>query len=118
MTFYIGCPIWANKSWVGSLFPEGTKTRDFLCEYARCLNTVEGNTTFYATPAAETLQRWVEETPETFRFCPKLPRTVSHAGKLMDHLAEARAFLETMFRLLLPTIIVELRSPLMGSRSG
>ena len=99
MAFYIGCPIWANKSWVGSLFPEGTKARDYLYEYARRLNTVEGNTTFYATPAAETLQRWVEETPRTFRLCPKLPRTVSHAGKLMDHLAEARVFLETMEQL-------------------
>ena len=87
MTFYLGCPIWAYKDWVGGFYPEGTKPADFLREYARRLTAVEGNTTFYAVPAPMTLLRWVEETPETFRFCPKLPRTVSHAGKLMEHIS-------------------------------
>jgi uncharacterized protein YecE (DUF72 family) len=84
---------------VGDFFPKGTKTSDFLQEYARRLTTVEGNTTFYAVPAQNTLQRWVEETPETFRFCPKLPRTISHTGKLVEHLEEARQFREVMSQL-------------------
>jgi len=99
MAFYVGCPIWAYKGWVGSFYPEGTKPSDFLREYARQLTTVEGNTTFYAVPAPATLQRWVEETPDTFRFCPKLPRTISHAGNLVEHLEEARQFLEVMSQL-------------------
>jgi len=99
MTLYLGCPIWSFKGWVGSFYPEGTKTADFLLEYARRLNTVEGNTTFYAVPAPATIQRWAEATPATFRFCPKLPRTVSHAGKLVEHLPEALQFLEVMSRL-------------------
>jgi uncharacterized protein YecE (DUF72 family) len=41
----------------------------------------------------------VAETPDTFRFCPKLPRTISHAGNLVDHLEEALQFLETMSQL-------------------
>jgi uncharacterized protein YecE (DUF72 family) len=68
-------------------------------EYARRLNTVEGNTTFYAVPASDTLQKWAEETPDTFRFCPKLPRTISHAGKLVEHLEEAKLFLMVMSQL-------------------
>jgi uncharacterized protein YecE (DUF72 family) len=99
MDLYIGCPIWANKGWVGSLFPKGTQSSDFLRVYSRQLNTVEGNTTFYAVPAPSTVQRWVEETPDAFRFCPKLPRAISHAGKLMDHLEEARQFLAVMSQL-------------------
>ncbi len=99
MTLYLGCPIWSYKGWVGSFFPEGTKQKDFLNEYARRLNTVEGNTTFYAVPASKTLRRWVEETPETFRFCPKLPRTISHVGKLQHHLEQAEQFIEVMSRL-------------------
>jgi uncharacterized protein YecE (DUF72 family) len=96
MSLYLGCPVWSYKGWVGSLYPEGTKQRDFLREYARRLTTVEGNTTFYATPNSETLSRWVEEMPETFRFCPKLPRTISHTGKLRPRIDEAHAFVETM----------------------
>ncbi len=96
MKLYLGCPIWSYKNWVGSFFPEGTKLADFLREYARRLNTVEGNTTFYAVPSAKTLVRWVEQTPETFRFCPKLPRTISHAGKLREHLDETREFVQVM----------------------
>jgi uncharacterized protein YecE (DUF72 family) len=99
MVLYLGCPIWAFKGWVGEFFPKGTKSSDFLREYARRLTTVEGNTTFYAIPAQNTLQRWVEETPETFRFCPKLPRTISHTGKLMEHLEEAQKFIEVMSQL-------------------
>jgi uncharacterized protein YecE (DUF72 family) len=99
MTLYLGCPIWAYKGWVGSFYPEGTKPSDYLQEYARRLNTVEGNTTFYAVPSPATLQKWVEDTPETFRFCPKLPRTVSHAGKLVERLEEAKQFHGVMSQL-------------------
>jgi uncharacterized protein YecE (DUF72 family) len=99
MEFYIGCPIWANKGWVDSLYPKGTKPSDYLRVYAQQLTTVEGNTTFYAVPAQATLQRWVEDTPATFRFCPKLPRTISHSGKLMEHNEEAHQFLNVMRQL-------------------
>ena len=96
---YLGCPIWAYKGWAGDFYPEGTRPGDYLYEYARRLTTVEGNTTFYAVPPSQTLRRWAEDTPETFRFCPKLPRTVSHAGKLLGHLEEAVRFLEVMGQL-------------------
>jgi uncharacterized protein YecE (DUF72 family) len=99
MNLYVGCPIWAYKGWVGSFYPEGTKPGDFLWEYARRLATVEGNTTFYAVPAAKILQQWAAETPDTFRFCPKLPRTISHAGKLVEHIEEAMRFVEVMSQL-------------------
>ncbi len=96
MNFYTGAPIWAYQGWLGNFFPKGTKQADFLREYAKRLTTVEGNTTFYATPSKETVLRWAEDTPAYFRFCPKLPRTVSHAGQLMAHLSEARRFVDLM----------------------
>lgn len=99
MSLYLGCPIWSYKGWVGSFYPEGTKPSDFLREYARRLTTVEGNTTFYAVPDAGKLARWTEEIPETFRFCPKLPRTISHADKLQPHIEEALAFIQVMSQL-------------------
>ena len=99
MNLYIGCPIWSNKDWVGSFYPKGAKPADFLRIYAQQLTAVEGNTTFYAVPSLASIQKWVEETPDTFSFCPKIPRAISHAGKLMDHMQEALQFLDVMRRL-------------------
>jgi uncharacterized protein YecE (DUF72 family) len=99
MNFYTGCPIWSFKGWVGNFYPEGTKPGDFLHEYTRRLTTVEGNTTFYAVPSTKTIQGWAEEMVDGFRFCPKLPRTISHAGKLTEHIEEVLTFVEIMSEL-------------------
>ena len=55
---YIGCAVWGYKDWIGDLFPKGSKNADFLSLYSRRLTTVEGNTTFYAIPKPEVVQRW------------------------------------------------------------
>jgi uncharacterized protein YecE (DUF72 family) len=88
----LGCAVWSHKGWVGQLFPEGTPSRLYLDLYSRTLHAVEGNTTFYATPDPETLQRWAEATPEGFHFCPKLPKVYSHEGPLLDTLPGALDF--------------------------
>ena len=99
MYLYLGCPIWSFKGWVGNFYPEGTKPSDFLREYTRRLTTVEGNTTFYAVPAQNTLESWVAQMSETFRFCPKVPKAISHEGKLMDNIERAHEFIKVMSRL-------------------
>ncbi|NTU64107.1 MAG: DUF72 domain-containing protein [Chloroflexi bacterium] len=96
MNFFTGSAVWAHQGWVGNFFPKGTKQADYLREYAKRLTTVEGNTTFWATPLVETVLRWAQETPAYFRFCPKLPRGISHAGQLMPHLSEAQRFVDLM----------------------
>lgn len=99
MNFYIGCPIWSFRGWVGNFYPGGTKPSDFLREYTRRLTTVEGNTTFYAVPPKKTIMSWVAETPESFRFCPKLPRAISHEGTLAQHIEDMLSFVEIMDQL-------------------
>jgi uncharacterized protein YecE (DUF72 family) len=99
MNLYIGCPIWSFKGWVGNFYPQGTKPADFLYEYARRLTTVEGNTTFYAVPALKTVEGWAASLPESFRFCPKVPKAISHEGKLMDNIERAREFIDVMSHL-------------------
>src|SRR5215216_2262063 len=96
MTLYIGCPIWSFKGWVGNFYPEDTKPKDFLREYARRVTTIEGNTTFYAVPDQKTVEKWVLETPEAFRFCPKVPKAISHEGTLLDNIPRAEQFIERM----------------------
>lgn len=99
MYFYVGCPIWSFKGWVGNFYPEGTKPSEFLREYSRRLTTVEGNTTFYAVPSQDTLEGWLAQMQKTFRFCPKVPKAISHEGKLMDNLERAREFIRVMSQL-------------------
>ncbi|MBC8075196.1 MAG: DUF72 domain-containing protein [Chloroflexales bacterium] len=94
--FYIGCAVWGYKDWVGDLFPPGSKSADFLSLYSRRLTTVEGNTSFYAIPQAETVARWAADTPPEFRFCFKIPREISHQGPLADQIEPTRDFIERM----------------------
>jgi len=43
---------------------------------------VEGNTTLYALPKAEIVERWHAQTTDDFRFCFKFPATISHQAAL------------------------------------
>ena len=94
--FFIGCPMWGYKEWVGNFFPARTPSSDFLRLYSRRLNVVEGNTVFYALPSAETIARWRQETPPTFRICPKVSRSISHEGPLDNKGDETLFFVERM----------------------
>ncbi len=96
--FYLGCAVWSYKGWVGDFYPPKTPAKDFLSLYSRRFTTVEGNTTFYAVPQAATVDRWAAQTPAEFKFCPKMPKAVTHDGLLASHLNEAQAFLERMQR--------------------
>ena len=94
--FYIGCPMWGYKEWVGNFFPRHTSPSDFLQLYSRRLTAVEGNTVFYALPSAETVARWKQETPETFRFCPKVSRSISHSAGLINSGDATRELIDRM----------------------
>lgn len=83
--FYLGCAVWAFKGWSGEFYPPKTQPADFLPLYVKRLNAVEGNTTFYAVPSDENMQRWHDAMPESFRFCPKLFKGYTHNGELMPY---------------------------------
>lgn len=94
--FRIGCAVWSYKGWVGDFYPAGSRANEFLRLYSRRLTTVEGNTTFYATPDQETVARWAADTPSGFEFCLKLPRELTHQGLLEPSISGALSFLEQM----------------------
>jgi uncharacterized protein YecE (DUF72 family) len=95
-TLYLGCPLWGQKTWVGNFFPKGTKPAAFLSTYSRNLNAVEGNTTFYALPDAATVTRWRDETPVGFRFCLKMPQTISHHKRLVNTDGDTDEFVDRL----------------------
>ena len=83
---FVGCPIWTNKEWLGSYFPLGAKEPDYLHHYAQQFNALELNTTHYRIPDAPTVRRWRAAVGAVsgFRFCPKLPRAISHERELYN----------------------------------
>lgn len=92
LPYFLGCPSWSEPAWRTSLYPETARAADFLPLYGQLFNAVEGNTTFYARPSVDTVQRWAALMPAGFRFCAKLPRDISHAGDLREQLAAADDF--------------------------
>ncbi len=82
LNVYSGCTGWSMKEWVGNYYPLGTRSNDFLTHYSRQFNTIELNTTYYRIPDLKTVQKWVSQTPENFRFAPKIPQIISHQKQL------------------------------------
>ncbi len=78
----LGCPLWQNADWRGTLYPAQAKPTDFLRHYAAVFNAVEGNTTFYGLPKAATVEKWRDSTPMNFAFCCKLPQEITHQKRL------------------------------------
>ncbi|WP_449399513.1 DUF72 domain-containing protein [Chryseobacterium wanjuense] len=52
------------------------------------------NSTFYRKPTAKTLLKWVNETPDNFKFFIKIPKTISHEKRLKDCKEEIKEFCE------------------------
>jgi uncharacterized protein YecE (DUF72 family) len=92
LPYYLGCPSWSENAWRDYLYPPDAKPADFLNLYCQVFNAVEGNTTFYASPAASTVERWAEVMPAHFRFTAKFPGDISHGGDLREQLTAAETF--------------------------
>jgi uncharacterized protein YecE (DUF72 family) len=80
--FHIGTTGWAEKEWVGSIYPKGTKPADYLSQYAKVFDSIELNTTHYQIPDPLKIERWYNASAPDFKFCPKLPRAISHHKRL------------------------------------
>lgn len=91
---HLGLAMWANADWRGSLYPPHGGQEGRLADYARVFSAVEGNTTFYSgMPKAETVAIWARQAPADFRFCFKLPATLTHERRLSDVDADLDDFL-------------------------
>jgi uncharacterized protein YecE (DUF72 family) len=96
MRLHVGCAMWTLKAWQGRFVAHPLPTQERLRAYAGWCNAVEGNTTFYATPARDTVASWAQQTGPDFRMVVKLPKRVTHEGRLVDVGADVRAFLDAV----------------------
>ncbi len=92
-TVQIGCQGWNYEDWTGDgiFYPRGTKPADMLEIYARAFETVEIDSTFYAIPAASTVEKWYKRAPEGFTFALKLPQAITHERMLRPNSYELLA---------------------------
>jgi uncharacterized protein YecE (DUF72 family) len=88
--------MWTHKPWQGRFLPHPLPSHERLRSYATWCNAVEGNTTFYATPARSTVASWAQQTDPDFRFVPKLPKSITHEHRLTGIDEELRAFLDAI----------------------
>lgn len=96
MPYRLGLPAWAFPAWRGRFFDTEESA---LAGYSRVFNLVEGNTSFYGVPGPDKVAHWLDAVAgRDFRFCFKLPRTVTHDSRpsmrdltaLLDVLAPLR----------------------------
>ena len=94
--YQLGCPIWACEHWRGGLYGRKASREQWLGQYADVFDAVEGNGTFYGLPRPDTVRRWADSVPSGFAFCLKVPRVITHDGRLRGHAAQKRAFLDLL----------------------
>ena len=86
----VGCAGWTLPREVQPRFaPEGSH----LQRYASLFRAVEINSSFHRPHRPSTYARWAESVPPGFRFCAKLPKTVTHERRLVDADDALAAFL-------------------------
>jgi uncharacterized protein YecE (DUF72 family) len=92
----LGTSSWSSEDWVGVFYPPGTPPANFLGEYAKHLDTVEVDSTFYRTPSASMVKNWAARTPPGFVFAAKVTQAITHEKVLQDCEAELKQFLKVM----------------------
>jgi uncharacterized protein YecE (DUF72 family) len=85
---FVGTCAWSFDDWRNVFYPHALPRNRWLEFYARHFPAVEMDSTFYHLPSAETVGHWSALTSEVFRFCPKLPKALSHEKRLEDPGAE------------------------------
>jgi uncharacterized protein YecE (DUF72 family) len=92
---WIGCSGWSYRDWREGLYRDVPASR-WLRRYAETFNTVEVNATFYRLPRRQTVEAWVEQTPDGFLFAVKGSRYLTHMRRLRDIEAGVARFWEPL----------------------
>jgi uncharacterized protein YecE (DUF72 family) len=84
----------ANKGF----FPPEYQDKTRLTYYSSILNSVEVNSTFYKLPLPRTVEKWVAEVPEHFRFTFKVWKEITHAKELNYDVEAIHKFMQVVER--------------------
>ena len=95
---YVGTCGYSYKDWVGPFYPGTVRQSEMLSYYSQCFRAVEIDASFYGVLQRETVEKMNARTSAAFRFCFKVPQSVSHppeAGLARVH-DDAGAFVESV----------------------
>jgi uncharacterized protein YecE (DUF72 family) len=93
---YVGTSGWAYPTWKPAFYPEKLAQKKFLGFYASKLNAVEVNYTFRQLVKETTVQNWIADTPEHFRFTIKAHQVLTHIKRLKSAEEFLTRFLGTL----------------------
>ena len=93
---YVGLAGWANPPDTREVRGKG---QSHLSYYAQHFSCVEINSSFYRPHLRTTYARWRDETPAEFLFSVKMPRSITHDGRLRRSRAEVGRFYEAVTEL-------------------
>src|ERR1044072_7860970 len=91
---FVGTQGWNYEGWIGSFYPRGVSSKELLNLYSKVFNTVEIDSTFYATPSENSVRGWAKRTPPGFIFSVKLPSEITHKNRLKDSQAPLNYFVD------------------------
>jgi uncharacterized protein YecE (DUF72 family) len=83
-TIYAGTSGFSYPKWRGRFYPERLPTRQMLSHYARHLNGVELNGSFYRLPEPPALTGWAAQVGPEFLFCCKASRGLTYSAAAFD----------------------------------
>lgn len=90
----IGACAWCCDDWRGVFYPEHLPQNQWLGFYARHFPAIEVDSTFYRLPGVKAVARWIEQTPDDFRFACKMPGQITHEMRLRGCGEKVAEFLE------------------------
>jgi hypothetical protein len=76
----LGTSSFTATGWRRSFYPKGLRPADYLSYYAQHFDTVEIDSTFYATPNVSVVRSWNAKTPEGFLLRPRYHRRLHTRG--------------------------------------
>ncbi|NND09085.1 MAG: DUF72 domain-containing protein [Saprospiraceae bacterium] len=92
----VGCGKWGIPTWIGTLYPEGTKQKNFLEAYIAHFNSIELNGTFYRL-SRTSIDKWASAAEGAdFLFCPKWSQRISHFKRLNEVEENVQYFMDSM----------------------
>ncbi|MBN2169364.1 MAG: DUF72 domain-containing protein [Actinobacteria bacterium] len=78
MTVYVGTAGFSYKDWRGNFYPESIGQSSMLEKYSERFPVVEINSTYYAVPVPDRINKMALRTPADFLFTVKANRQMTH----------------------------------------
>jgi len=82
MHLKIGCTGWNYEGWKDTFYPKNMDPSQHLKFYSSIFEITEINSTFYRIPSVSMAEKWNRDTPENFQFTAKIPKQITHEGRL------------------------------------